>query len=60
MGSNHLIVGSNEIQNVAKAYVNFFNAINSFVKPTQPTCGKANLATKPISRDVGLVARLAS
>ena len=37
MGWNNLIVGSNEIHSVAKAYFNAVNAINSFVKPTQPT-----------------------
>ena len=37
MGWNNLIVGSNEIHGVAKAYVNVVNAITSFVKPTPPT-----------------------
>ena len=37
MGWNNLIVGSNEIHSVAKAYVNFVNAITSFVKPTPTT-----------------------
>ena len=37
MGWNNLIVGSNEIHSVAKAYVNVVNAITSFVKPTPPT-----------------------
>ena len=36
MGCNNLIVGSNEIHSVAKAYVNVVNAITSFVKPTPP------------------------
>ena len=34
---NNLIIGSNEIHSVAKAYVNFVNAITYFVKPTPPT-----------------------
>ena len=37
MGWNNLIVGSNELHSVAKAYVNVVNAIDSFVKPTPPT-----------------------
>ena len=37
MGWNNLIVGSNEIHSVAKAYVNVVNAVTSFVKPTPPT-----------------------
>ena len=37
MGSKNLIVGSNKIHSVAKAYINVFNAIASFVKPTPPT-----------------------
>ena len=37
MGWNNLIVGSNEIHSVAKAYVNVVNAITSFVKLTPPT-----------------------
>ena len=37
MGWNNLIVGSNEIHSVAKSYINVFNAIASFVKPTPPT-----------------------
>ena len=37
MGWNNLIVGSNEIHSVAKAYVNVVNAITSFVKTTPPT-----------------------
>ena len=37
MGWNNLIVGSNEIHSVAKAYVNVVNAIPSFVKPIPPT-----------------------
>ena len=32
----NLIVSSNEIHSVAKAYVNVVNAITSFVKPTPP------------------------
>ena len=34
---NNLIVGSNEIHSVAKAYINVVNAITYFVKPTPPT-----------------------
>ena len=34
---NNLIVGSNELHSVAKAYVNIVNAIAFFVKPTPPT-----------------------
>ena len=37
MGWNNLIIGSNEIHSVAKAYVNVVNAITSFVKPIPPT-----------------------
>ena len=37
MGWNNLIVGSNEIHNVAKAYVKVVNDITSFVKSTPPT-----------------------
>ena len=37
MGWNNLIIGSNEIHSVTKAYVNVVNAITSFVKPTPPT-----------------------
>ena len=37
MGWNNLIVGSNEIYIVAKAYINVFNAIIYFVKPTPTT-----------------------
>ena len=37
MGWNNLIIGSNELHNVAKAYVNVVNYINSSVKPTPPT-----------------------
>ena len=37
MGWNNLIVGSNKLHNVAKAYVNVVNYINSSVKPTPPT-----------------------
>ena len=44
MGWNNLIVGSNEIHSVAKAYFNVVNSINYFVKPTPPT----NTITKEI------------
>ena len=37
MGWTNLIDGSNELHSVAKAYINFVNTINSFVKPTPPT-----------------------
>ena len=37
MGWNNLIVGSNEIHSVAKAYVNVVYAIPYFVKQTPPT-----------------------
>ena len=37
MGWNNLIVSSNEIHSVAKAYINFVNAMTSFVKPAPPT-----------------------
>ena len=37
MGWNNLIVGSNEIHSVGKAYINVVNDITSFVKPTPPT-----------------------
>ena len=37
MGWNNLLVGSNEIHSVAKAYVNVVNAITFVVKPTPPT-----------------------
>ena len=37
MGWNNLIVGSNEIHSVSKAYIIFLNYITSFVKPTPPT-----------------------
>ena len=37
MGWNNLIVGSNELHSVAKAYVKVVNAIATFVKPTPPT-----------------------
>ena len=37
MGWNNLIVGSNEIHSVAKAYVNVVNAITSFIKLTPST-----------------------
>ena len=36
MGWNNLIVGSNELHSVAKAYVSVVNAISFFVKPTPP------------------------
>ena len=36
MGWNNLIVVSNEIHSVSKAYVNVVNAITYFVKPTPP------------------------
>ena len=42
MVCNNLIVGSNEIHSVAKAYVTVFNAIPYFVKATPPT----NIITK--------------
>ena len=34
---NNLIVVSNEIYSVSKAYVNVVNDISTFVKPTPPT-----------------------
>ena len=37
MGWNNLIVGSNEIHNISKAYVNVVNDISTSVKPTPPT-----------------------
>ena len=37
MGWNNLIVGSNKIHSIANAYINVFNDIASFVKPTPPT-----------------------
>ena len=37
MGWKNLIIGSNEIHSVAKAYINVVNAITYFVKPTPPT-----------------------
>ena len=37
MGWNNIIVVSNEIHSVAKAYVNVVNTITYFVKPTPPT-----------------------
>ena len=37
MGWNNLIVGSNELHSVAKAYINVVNAITYLVKPTPPT-----------------------
>ena len=37
MGWNNIIVVSNKLHSVAKAYVNVVNSINSFVKPTPPT-----------------------
>ena len=42
MGYKNLIVGSNELHSVAKAYINVVNAITSFVKPTPPTNTIAN------------------
>ena len=42
MGWKNLIIGSNEIHSVAKAYVNVVNAITYFFKPTPPT----NIITK--------------
>ena len=36
-GWNNLIVGSNELHIVAKAYINVVNAITSFVQTTPPT-----------------------
>ena len=37
MGWNNLIVGSNELHSVTKAYINVVNDITYFVKPTPPT-----------------------
>ena len=37
MGCNNLIVISNELHSVAKAYANVSNAISVFIKPTPPT-----------------------
>ena len=37
MGCKNLIIGSNELHSVAKAYIDVVNAITSFVKPTTPT-----------------------
>ena len=37
MGWNNLIVGTNELHSVSKAYVNVVNDIATFVKPTPPT-----------------------
>ena len=37
MGWNNLIVGSNKINSVSKAYVNVINYIATFVKPNTPT-----------------------
>ena len=37
MGWNNIIVGSNEIHSVSKAYINVVNSITAFVKPTLPT-----------------------
>ena len=42
MGRNNLIIGSNELHGVVKAYVNVVNYIDTFVKPTPPT----NIITK--------------
>ena len=36
MGWKNLIVASNELHSVAKAYINVVNAITYFVKPTPP------------------------
>ena len=36
MGCNYILFVSNELQIVAKAYVNVVNEIFSFVKPTPP------------------------
>ena len=37
MGWNNLIIGSNEIHSVSKAYVDVVNAIDTFFKTTPPT-----------------------
>ena len=37
MGWENIIVGSNELNSVAKAYANVVNAIANFVKLTPPT-----------------------
>ena len=37
MGRNNMIVGSHDLHNFAKAYVNIVNAITTFVDPTPPT-----------------------
>ena len=37
MGWNNLIFVSDELHSVAKSYINIFNDITSFVKPTPPT-----------------------
>ena len=37
MGWNNLIIGSNELHSVSKAYINVINAITYFVKPTPTT-----------------------
>ena len=37
MGWNNLIVGSNYLQNVAKAYSNVVNDVTTFVEPNSPT-----------------------
>ena len=37
MGCSNLIVGSNKIHNVTKAYTNVVNSITSIFKPTPPT-----------------------
>ena len=37
MGWENLIVGSNELHSVAKAYLNVVNVFTYFVKPTPPT-----------------------
>ena len=37
MGCINLIVGSHDLHNVVKSYVNIVNAIVAFVEPTPPT-----------------------
>ena len=37
MGWNNLIVGSNELHSISKAYVKVFNTIAYLIKPTPPT-----------------------
>ena len=55
MGWKKLIVGSNELQSVAKPYINIVNAIETFVKPTTPTniITNENILTQ-CSRNKGL------